>query len=551
MVDPITSYIAELQRNFRAGIATEHTYRPGLKAFIEALGSGITAFNDPKRVECGAPDFTVARNTEHGPFTIGYIEAKDVGTDLEGIERDAARKNPTTQNGEQLGRYLTLPNLILTDYLEFRWYVDGQRRMIARLARPIKADRLEKEPDGGKAVAQLIGHFLDHEPPPIAKPRDLALRMARLTHRIRDMIITAFESGRASDMLRDLHRAFEETLIPDLSIPNFADMYAQTLAYGLFAARVNHGGPQPFKRLGAAAEIPKSNPFLRRLFDTVTGAALGDEPYVGFVDDLAQLLDCTDMPAVLADFGKRGVRQDPVLHFYETFLAAYDPEIRQMRGVYYTPEPVVSYIVRSLDHLLRTRFGCPDGLADASTIRYVRQDEEGEEREETCHRVLMLDPACGTGTFLYAVVDLIREEFTRRGNAGMWSGYVREHLLPRLFGFELMMAPYAMAHLKLGMQLAALDMPEAERADWACDLTGDRLGVYLTNTLEKAIKKSEVMMASFISDEANAAVRVKSELPILVVLGNPPYSGHSANKGDWIRSLGACLFNLRLVLVII
>jgi hypothetical protein len=537
MLDPITSYIAELQRNFRAGIATEHTYRPGLKAFIEALGSGITAFNDPKRVECGAPDFTVARDTKHGPFTIGYIEAKDIATDLEGIERDATRKNPTTQNGEQLKRYLTLPNLILTDYLEFRWYVDGQRRMIARLARPIKADWLEKERDGGEGVAQLIGHFLDHEPPPIAKPRDLALRMARLTHRIRDMIVTAFESGRASDMLRDLHKAFEETLIPDLSIPNFADMYAQTLAYGLFAARVNHGGPQPFRRLGAAAEIPKTNPFLRRLFDTITGAALGDEPYVGFVDDLAQLLHCAGMPAVLADFGKRGVRQDPVLHFYETFLAAYDPDIREMRGVYYTPEPVVSYIVRSLDYLLRTRFGCPEGLADASTIRYVRHDEEGEEREESCHRVLILDPACGTGTFLYTVVDLIRGEFVRRGNAGMWSAYVREHLLPRLFGFELMMAPYAMAHLKLGMQLGALDMPEAERADWACDLTGERLGVYLTNTLEEAIRKSEVMMASFISDEANAAVRVKRELPILVVLGNPPYSKSSANKGQWIERL--------------
>lgn len=326
MSDPISSYIADVQRNLQAGIAREHTYRPALKTLVEALATGVAAFNDPKRVECGAPDYTVARSTKHGPLTIGYIEAKDIDTDLQAIERDAARKKPETRNGEQLKRYLTLPNLILTDYLDFRWYVDGERRMAARLARPIQAGKLQREPSGPEAVAQLIRAFLDHRPPPVSKPRDLALRMARLTHHIRDMIITAFDTAHASTTLRELHRAFEETLVPDLKLPDFADMYAQTLAYGLFAARVNHTGPQPFRRLGAAAEIPKTNPFLRRLFDAITGTALDDEPYVGLVDDLAQLLAETDIPAVLADFGKRGVRQDPVLHFYETFLAAYNPE---------------------------------------------------------------------------------------------------------------------------------------------------------------------------------------------------------------------------------
>ena len=206
-----------------------------------------------------------------------------------------------------------------------------------------------------------------------------------------------------------------------------------------------------------------------------------------------------------------------MIHFYETFLAAYDARLRKVRGVYYTPEPVVSYIVRSVDRLLRSRFKCPAGLADTA------RTADGQPR------VLVLDPACGTGTFLYAVVDHIREAFRQRGNAGMWSGFVREYLLPRLFGFELLMGAYAVAHFKLGMQLAAQDLPDG-RATWAYDFAGDdRLGIYLTNTLEEAVRRSDMLMARYISDEANAAVNVKRDLPIMVVLGNPPYAGHSAN----------------------
>lgn len=331
------------------------------------------------------------------------------------------------------------------------------------------------------------------------------------------MIVNALAADDASTMLRDLRQAFEQTLVPDQSAEEFADMFAQTLAYGLFAARCNHTGSAPFRRLGAAAEIPKTNPFLRLLFNTITGPELDDEPYAGFVDDLAQLLADTDMKAVLDDFGRRSGREDPVIHFYETFLAAYDAKLRKVRGVYYTPEPVVSYIVRSVDHLLKTRFKCPAGLADTA------RTEDGQPR------VLVLDPACGTGTFLYAVVDHIREAFRQQGNAGMWSGFVREHLLPRLFGFELLMGAYAVAHFKLGMQLAAQDLPDG-RATWTYDFAGDdRLGVYLTNTLEEAVRRSDMLMARYISDEANAAVNVKRDLPIMVVLGNPPYAGHSAN----------------------
>ncbi|HUY15082.1 MAG TPA: type ISP restriction/modification enzyme [Terriglobia bacterium] len=531
---PIEVYRRQIEKELKDGNATEHTHRPALKTLLQALAPKITATNEPKRVECGAPDFAVTEKRAHGPVTMGHLEAKDVGKDL-----DEAQKS------EQMKRYLpALPNLILTDYLEFRWYVDGEHRQTARLARASKGGKLVPEQDGAEAVTQLLTGFLAREAEPINDPKTLALRMARLTHLIRDMIVKAFEAKAASATLRDLHGAFEKALIPDLPIPQFADMFAQTLAYGLFAARCNHHGPTgSFKRLGAASEIPKTNPFLRQLFETITGTALDEEPFVGFVDDLAQLLADTDIGAVLADFGRRTARQDPVVHFYETFLAAYDPKLREARGVYYTPEPVVSYLVRSVDYLLKARFGCANGLADTATIEYERGDvgaiHESPLQKATSPRVLILDPACGTGTFLYAVIDHIRAEFMRQGNAGMWSGYVRSHLLPRIFGFELLMAPYAVAHFKLGMQLAGNDLTPALREKWAYDFSGDeRLGVYLTNTLEEAERRAETLFGPLrvITQEGNAAAKIKSELPILAVIGNPPYSGHSANRSWEVKN---------------
>ena len=292
--------------------------------------------------------------------------------------------------------------------------------------------------------------------------------MARPTHMIRDIVAEGFSKGRVSDNLRDLYAATRKVLVPNLTYEAFADMFAQTLAYGLFAARVNHQ-TGIFGRLNAATRIPRTNPFVRQIFDMIGGATLDDEPFVSFVDDLAQLLDRADMEAVLFGFGQRSVRQDPVMHFYETFLAAYDPRLRKQRGVYYTPEPIVSYIVRSVDHILRERFNCPEGLADRGTTTYETQDPDGNITRHQSHRVLVLDPACGSGTFLYAVVEHIREYYRSSGNAGMWSSYVKDHLINRLFGFELIMAAYAMSHLKLGMQLAAHDMQEEHRQDWAYD----------------------------------------------------------------------------------
>jgi predicted helicase len=490
-----SQYALTIEKELAAGNATEHTHRPALKALVESLATGVTATNEPRRIECGAPDFIITK----GSATIGYIEAKDIGKSLDEAEQT-----------EQMERYLdSLTNLILTNYLEFRWYVDGERRLSARLGTPTKEGKIKRDKAGAQAVAELLGNFLALKAEAVGTPKELALRMARLAHLIRNLIVNAFQKEPESGSLHTQLSAFRDNLIPDLSVEQFADMYAQTIAYGLFAARCTNSTGKDFTRQNAAYLLPKTNPFLRKLFNHIAGPDL-DDRIAWLVDDLAQVLAHADMAAILKGFGKRTAREDPVVHFYETFLVAYDPKVREMRGVYYTPEPVVSYIVRSIDHLLRTRFNRLQGLMDGST--------------------LILDPAVGTATFLYMVMSEIHQAMVSQGQKGMWNDYVSEKLLPRIFGFELLMAPYAVAHLKLGLLLQETGYQFQ---------SNQRLGIYLTNTLEEAFQKSEQLAGfnEYIVDEANAAAEIKKEKPIMVVLGNPPYSGISANKGEWITEL--------------
>jgi hypothetical protein len=536
---PLQNYLRKLERALKRGDATEHTHRPALKELLEALDDGIVATNEPKRSACGAPDYVVSRKRDQ--LSLGYLEAKDLGADLAEIER-----------GEQLKRYLgSAPgeNLLLTDYVEFRWFVDGKRRETFRLATlqpggklaPVSAEEMER-------AKSLLLAFLAQHPVDIASAEELARRLAKLTHVVRDLIIGAFQTQQASQQLRDWRDAFAATLLPELAphtdakkeaeaVNEFADMFAQTLAYGLFSARASSGSTK-FTREKAQKLIPRTNPFLRTFFEQITGAALDDEPFAGFVEDLIQTLDHADMARVMEDFGKHGRRRDPVVHFYETFLQAYDPKLRELRGVYYTPEPVVNYIVQSIDRLLKDKFNIKAGLADHSKITVTRKEGEREIKDET-HRVLILDPATGTATFLYTVLEFIRSQFKTKKNAGQWGSYVHEHLLPRLFGFELLMAPYAVAHFKLGLALAALDEEPLFRQQWSYEPQGnERLNIFLTNTLEDLEHTTEQLgPLRALSNEANCAYEVKKHKPVLVVLGNPPYSGHSANTGEWISKL--------------
>ena len=409
-----SDYIKNLSKALSTGDATEHTHRPALKTLIEGLVTGITATNEPKHIKCGAPDFIVRK----GVTTIGYIEAKDIGKNLDEFEKD-----------EQLKRYReSLTNLVLTDYLEFRWYTDGGLRLKASLGMAAKNGKIKQDTTGVEAVTELLNGFLSHTAKAVGTPKELATRMAKLAHIIRNLIINTFENETEAGSLHSQLAAFRDNLIPDLKVEQFADMYAQTIAYGLFAGRCTDKSGKEFTRQNAAYLLPKTNPFLRKLFNTIAGPDL-DDSIAWAVDDLAQILAQADMAGVLENFGKHSGKEDPVVHFYETFLKAYDPKVREMRGVYYTPEPVVCYIVRSIDYLLKTRLKNPKDWQMIDT--------------------LILDPATGTATFLYMVINEIHEAF--KGQEGLWDDYVSEKLLKRIFGFELLMAPYAIAHLKLGL----------------------------------------------------------------------------------------------------
>lgn len=505
-------YLALIEQACKAGNATEHTHRPALKDLLEAFQPGVIATNEPKRIKCGAPDYIITRKD----IPLGFVEAKDIGISLD-----------DTENSEQLKRYRDgLANLILTDYLEFRWYVSGELRLTARLAKPQANGKLRAEAEGAQQLAELLQHFFAENIPVISSPKELATRMAALARLIRSIIGKTFAEEGEQGALHEQMEGFRKVLLHDLTAEQFGDMYAQTICYGLFAARCNSTGAH-FTRTHAAYDLPKTNPFLRKLFAHIAGPEL-DERIVWAVDNLAELLNRADISAILQDFGRATRQEDPVVHFYETFLGAYDQKMREARGVYYTPEPVVSYIVRSVDVILKKDFKLSAGLADASKVKLTRPKKigKGTETIET-HKVQILDPATGTGTFLYSVIGQIYQTFA--GNKGMWPGYVQENLLPRVYGFELLMAPYAVAHMKLGLLLRETGY------DFSSD---ERLRVFLTNTLEEAHEMTGLpLFTQWLADEATSANLVKKETPVMVVLGNPPYSGHSANTGAWIAGL--------------
>lgn len=501
------SYLKQIEKDLTAGNATEHTYRPALKNLIESLQKKITATNEPKREQCGAPDFIITQ----GQKTLGYIEAKDIGKSLKEVLKT-----------DQLKRYLgSLNNLVLTDYLEFRWFVNGEHRLTATLATVGKNAKLKTDAESQEQVAELLNSFLNTQAVELANSRELATRMAGFARLIRDSIENALTEEKATSTLHQQMEAFKKVLLHSLEESEFADMYAQTICYGMFAARCNSKSSD-FTRQKAAWFLPKTNPFLRNLFIHIAGPDL-DSRIAWAVDDLAELLKHSDINGIMEEFGHRTRREDPVVHFYETFLAAYDPKMREIRGVYYTPEPVVSYIVRSVDHILKETFGLKKGLADSTKIKIPYP--EGNKKLEY-HKVQILDPATGTGTFLYEVIRQIHESFAK--NRGMWPGYVSQHLLPRIFGFELLMAPYTVAHLKLVLLLEELGY------DFQSE---ERLHVYLTNTLEEAFEGIQLPFADYLAKEANSAGQIKNNMPIMVILGNPPYSGHSANVGTWIKNL--------------
>lgn len=494
------AYIDSLNKQFLKGNSTEHSYRPFLITLINSLSS-CHATNEPKRRECGAPDIVVEKNN----VAIGFFETKDI---IKSIEKE--------KKTEQIERYKSsLTNFIVTNYLEFTWFVYGKEVQSVKIGE-IKRGKIVIDENEIQSLSKLLTVFLSQKHPTISSSKELAFKMAQSAQLIKHSIFKALQSEDKGGSLRYQLDGFKQVLLPNLDGKGFADMYAQTICYGLFAARVNSNS-KDFSRKNAAYDLPKTNPFLRKMFSYIAGPDL-DNRITWILDDFAELLNCANISAIIEEFTKNAKHKDPIIHFYEDFLEEYDPSLRKLRGVFYTPEPVVEFITNSINKILINEFKITDGIANKDKV-----DINGKD----VHKVLLLDPAVGTGTFLQKVIEKTHEQFS--GQKGMWSSYVSEHLLPRLFGFEILMAPYSIAHMKLGFKLAETGY------DFKSD---ERLNVFLTNTLEEIVKTESLMpFTKWLTEEASAANYVKKDLPILVVFGNPPYSGISSNKGKWIVDL--------------
>ncbi|MDR0786215.1 MAG: N-6 DNA methylase, partial [Treponema sp.] len=498
----IARYLAEVDKLYRAGNATEHSYRPALKSLFEHITTGLTITNEPKRIACGAPDYIVSKDG----VPLGYIEAKDIPVGVD-----------NKQNKEQFDRYKqSLGNLIITNYLTFQLFVDGELVTSTSLAHENKG-HIAPDKKQFSTFLELVDKFTGYSGKTIYNSEQLARVMADKARLLAEIIKAALAERVDDDTLSGQYEGFRKILIHNLEVDEFADIYAQTLAYGLFAARLNQNDNQPFTRYLAAQLIPQSNPFLRKFFNYVAGINL-DSRITWIVDALADLFNCVAVEEIKKEFDKAS--QDPYIHFYETFLAEYDPAMRETRGVYYTPLPVVQFMVRAVDDILKTEFHLQKGLADYSKIKRAVPGKDGKSETVELHKVQILDPAAGTGTFLAEVIDTIYSYFSR--NKGAWLDYCNEHLIPRVNGFEILMASYAMAHFKLDMKLKETGYAFKDNS---------RLHVYLTNSLEEPPKEvPELFMEKWLAAEANEANKVKRDTPVMVVLGNPPYSGESANS---------------------
>lgn len=356
---------------------------------------------------------------------------------------------------------------------------------------------------------------------------------ARLLSDVIGKALTSDQINQENSTLKEQMNAFKEILIHDITPKGFADVYAQTIAYGMFAARLHDPTLETFSRNEAAELIPKSNPFLRKLFGYIAGPDI-DDRIKWIVDNLTEIFLACNVEEILKNYGKSTKMEDPIVHFYETFLSEYDPKLRKARGVWYTPAPVVNFIVRAVDDILKTEFDLPQGLADTSKTKIKVNTQIADKNfktgykqtEQEVHKVQILDPATGTGTFLAEVIKHVHKKF--KGQEGIWSSYVENDLLPRLNGFELLMASYAMAHLQIDLLLKSTGFKPT---------LNQRTRVYLTNSLEEFHPDTGTLFANWLSTEANEANHIKRDTPIMCIIGNPPYSINSSNKSLWIENL--------------
>ena len=520
----VERYIAEVSKQFATGKATEHSYRPALATLLSELLPNFVVTNEPRRIDCGAPDYIISKSGSNIP--VAFVEAKDVNDrDLDG----------NREHKEQFNRYKnSLDHILFTDYLDFHLYEFGEFVDSVRIAE-VRGDKVVVIQPNVTKFLEVVDSFSGALPQKITSAKKLAQMMAAKARLLAETIHKTLENdSEKTGELAGQWNAFKSILIHDLTEKAFADIYAQTIAYGMFAARLHDKTPDTFSRAEAATLIPETNPFLRKIFQSIAGFDM-DESIVWIVDDLVETFRVTDISKVMKNFGQASGQGDPLIHFYEDFLYHYDPKQKKSCGVYYTPEPVVDFMVNAVDEILKDSFKLPMGLADTSKVKLKRSNDlytdnrttdHKRHEEKEYHRVQILDPATGTATFPAKIVRKIYSSM--QGNLGAWQNYVDEHLLPRLNGFEFMMAPYAIAHLKLDMVLSETGYVPKKN---------NRLRIYLTNSLEECDPNTGTLFAQWLAQEASEANFVKRDTPVMVMIGNPPYSVSSCNNGPWINGL--------------
>jgi hypothetical protein len=491
----VASYLRRVEEEAARDDAREESFYPFLAGLLEAAAGSlgrpeVRVTVIPRKTEACLLDLQI----RGGNGILGYLEAKRPGADLDRAE-----------DSEQVQRYRqTFPNLLLTDFFEIRLFRSGERVGTARI----------DGPGGEERLRALFGDFLAFRAPRLRSAASLAGSLAGrarvLAARIEERLQRE-RGGEAPSRLSGFYEAFRRYLLSGLDIRQFADLYAQTITYGLLAARWRMPDGAAFDRRSAFEEVPLASGILRDVFQYISIGAVPPE-VDWIVEDLVDLLRQSSVPELKRFRAHRRAEdegKDPVLHFYETFLRCYDPELRKRRGVFYTPLPVVSWVVRSVDLLLRTRLGRPLGLADSG--------------------VRLLDPAAGTMTFVVEACRLAVETWRRERGGAAVPPLLREHLLPHFFGFELMMAPYAMGHLQMSRFLE-------EHGYWPAE--GERVHLYLTDALgREASGQTTLPYVDALAWESQAADRVKQEERVSVLIGNPPWAGHSANSDAFYNYL--------------
>ncbi len=497
---------------------TEHTGRSALEdlldQFAAAAGGRVTVQHEPKRAaDKGAPDFKIKRQG----MILGYVETKSIGDNLDKVLKS-----------EQIARYKSLSqNIVLTDYLHFIWINkdDLQRETLCH-ATDLESPRFRVREDRAAAVRKLLEAFFSTAPEGVGRAQQLALALATRSKLLRDYLGEELvRQGREhkEGRLYGLFQIFRDQVFHELTLKEFSDAFAQMLAYGLFLARLNSDS-QAVTLHNAREYVPGSFRLIRELVDFLAELEKAEYRDVRWVvEEVLSIVNGLNLPSIHEDLSfrrrkaiSRKVRaadeeehrlfeRDPFIYFYEDYLRAYDKQASKSRGVYYTPPPIVNFIVRAVDDILKETFGIRNGLADHQ-------------------RVTVLDFACGTGTFLLEVFQRIFDNIGG-SDSGRADLIVREHLLRNIFGFEYLIAPYTIAHLKLSQYLQ--DQKHPLKHD-------DRLKVFLTNTLEP-IEPLKNFLLPAVTAEVEAAQAVKDK-PILVITGNPPYSGQSKNKGLWITA---------------